>query len=465
MLAYTGGTCVNMITKTVTVLAVPLADFELPPTCLVDGIASFKDKSTIAGTNGPFTYSWDFGDQNASAQHPNTSTAKDPQHKYSQAGDYKITLVVTSETGCSTTIVKNLTVAGSVPKAAFTVLTPDKLCSDATVTFEDHTTIDFGEITKIEWYYDYGNNPTIKFTDDNPAKRSETPRQYSTTYPVFFSPATKTVIVRMLAFSGSICVDEESVSVTLQAVPRVQFDPIADICSDSGPIQLTQAKEIHGVLSGKGSYTGNGVSASGIFSQKSAGVGTHTLTYTFVADNGCIDSKTQTITVNPVPTATLGPDLLILDGRTIKLPATVTGNIVSYKWFPSTYLDKDDVLIPEATPTDDITYTLTVTTDKGCTASSKIFIKVLKMPQVPNTFTPNGDGVNDTWNVKYLEDYPGATVDIFNRYGVKLYQIVNYVAPWDGTKDGSELPVGTYYYVIHPKNERKPMYGSVTILR
>lgn len=465
MLAYTGVTCVNIITKSVTVLAVPLADFELPPSCLVNGIASFKDKSIIAGTNGPFTYSWDFGDQFASTQYPNTSIVKDPQHRYSQAGDYKVTLTVTSDTGCSTTIVKNLTVAGSVPNTAFTILSADKLCSDATVTFEDQSTIEFGEITKIEWYYDYGNNPNVKFIDDNPAKRSEARRQYSTTYPVFFSPASKTVTVRMLAFSGSTCVDEELMSFTLHAVPRVQFDLIADICSDSGPIQLTQAKEMHGVLSGKGTYTGKGVNPSGIFDQAIAGVGTHTLTYTFVADNGCIDSKTQTVTVNPVPTANLGPDLFVLDGRTIKLPATVTGNIVSYKWFPSTYLDKDDILFPQATPTDDITYTLTVTTDKGCIASSKVFIKVLKMPQAPNTFTPNGDGVNDTWNVKYLEDYPGATVDIFNRYGVKLYQIVNYVTPWDGTNNGSELPVGTYYYVIHPKNERKPLYGSVTILR
>ncbi|MBC7758487.1 MAG: PKD domain-containing protein [Phormidesmis sp. FL-bin-119] len=465
MLAYTGGSCVNVITKSVTVLAVPLVDFELPPSCLVNGTASFKDKSTIAGTNGPFTYAWNFGDQFASAQQPNTSTQKDPQHRYSQAGVYTITLIVTAETGCSTTLTKTLTVAGSVPNAAFKVLTPDKLCSDATVTFEDQTTIDFGEITKIEWYYDYGNSANVKFTDDNPAKRTDPLKQYSTTYPVFFSPATKTVIVRMLAFSGSVCVDEELVPVILHAVPRVQFDIIADICSDSGPIQLTQGKEIHGMLSGKSTYSGNGVSASGIFNQSKAGVGIHTLTYTFVADNGCIDSKTQTITVNPVPTAELGPDLFIIDGRTIKLPATVSGNIVSYKWFPSTYLDKDDILFPEATATEDITYTLLVTTDKGCIASSNVFIKVLKMPQVPNTFTPNGDGVNDTWNVKYLADYPGATVDIFNRFGVKLYQIVNYISPWDGTKNGTELPVGTYYYVINPRNERKPIYGSVTIIR
>ncbi|WP_411275197.1 PKD domain-containing protein, partial [Daejeonella sp.] len=465
MLAYTGGTCVNVIEKDVTVLAVPFADFVLPPSCLTNGTATFENKSTISGIGVTLTYAWDFGDTLATAQNPNKSTDKDPQHKYSRAGDYTVKLIVTSSTGCSTTIIKTLTVAGSVPKAAFNVLTPDKLCSDAPVIFEDRTSIDFGEITKIEWYYDFGNNPNSKFTDDNPAKRRDPPKQYTNTYSVFFSPATKTITVRMLAFSGLTCVDEEIVSVTLHAVPRVQFDPMPDICSDSKPIQLTQAKEIHGVLSGIGSYTGKGVSPIGIFSQAIAGVGTHTLTYTFVADNGCIDAKTETITVNPVPTANLGPDLLVLDGRTIKLPATVSGNIVSYKWSPSTYLNKDDILFPEATPTDDVTYTLTVTTDKGCTASSKIFIKVLKMPQVPNTFTPNGDGVNDTWKVKYLEDYPGATVDIFNRYGVKLYQIVNYISPWDGTNNGSELPTGTYYYVIHPKNERKSMYGSVTIIR
>ncbi|WP_139377391.1 PKD domain-containing protein [Daejeonella lutea] len=465
ILAYTGGTCVSIITKSVTVLAVPLAEFDLPPACLTNGTAEFKNKSSIAGTGLTLSYAWDFGDTLSTPQNPNISSETDPAHKYSKAGDYIVKLVVTSSSGCSTTIIKTLTVAGSVPDAAFTVLTPDKLCSDAPVIFEDHTKIAFGEVTKIEWYYDYGNNPSLKFTDDNPAKRTDSPRQYTHSYPMFFSPATKTVIVRMLAFSGATCVDEELVSVTLHAVPRVQFDPIPDICSDSQPITLTQAKEIHGVLSGKGTYTGKGITATGQFSQAIAGLGTHTITYTFVADNGCVDSKTQTITVNPIPTASLGPPLFVLDGADIKLPAVVTGNIISYKWSPALYLDNDDILVPVAKPTDDITYTLTVTTDKGCIATASVFVKVLKMPEVPNSFTPNGDGVNDTWNVKHLEFYPGATVDIFNRYGDRLFKIENYLKPWDGTFNSSELPVGTYYYIINPKNGRKVVSGSVSIIR
>jgi gliding motility-associated-like protein len=465
MLAYTGGTCVHTITKEITVLAVPSVDFELPPSCLINGTASFKDKSSIAGTNGPFTYLWDFGDKNASADKPNTSTEKDPGHKYSVAGDYIVKLIVTSQAGCSTTLSKTLTVAGSIPIAAFTVLTPDKLCSDARVVFEDRTTIDFGEITKIEWYYDYGNNQSLKFTDDSTAKRSDPPKQYSYTYPVFYTPATKMVTVKMVAFSGTTCMDEELQTITLHAVPRVRFDSIPNICSDAKPIQLIQAKEIHGVLTGTGTYTGKGVTPAGSFDQAIAGVGTHTLTYTFVADNGCTDFKTQTITVNEIPTATIIPNQFVLDGGRIKLPAVATGNNLTYKWTPSTYLDKDDILIPVTTPTDDITYTLTVTTDKGCIATTQIFIKVLKFPEVPNSFTPNGDGNNDTWNVKYLESYPDATVHIFNRYGEKLFQIVNYLTPWDGTKNGSDLPVGTYYYIINPQNGRKIISGSVTIIR
>lgn len=465
MLAYTGGSCVNTITKTITVLAVPAVDFELPVECLTDGTAVFQDRSTIANTNGPFTYLWNFGDQKATAQKPNTSTDKDPQHNYSEAADYVVTLTVTSPTGCSSTISKTLTVSGSIPKTAFTVFNATGLCSDAPVVFEDHAAVDFGEITKIEWYYDYGNDPLSKITDDSPAKRNDPPKQYSFTYPVFYTPATKTVTVRMVAYSGITCMDDELQTLTLHAVPQVQFGPVPDICSDASAIQLTQAKEKYAVLTGTGTYTGKGITPDGIFDPAIAGIGTHTLTYTFVADNGCTDSNTQTITVNEIPTVTIGPDLFVLDGGHIKLPAIASGSNLTYKWTPSTYLDQDSILTPETSPTDDITYTLTVTTDKGCTASSRIFIKVLKFPEVPNSFTPNGDGINDTWNIKYLESYPDATVEIFNRYGERLFKFVNYLSAWDGTKNGSELPAGTYYYILDPKNGRKIISGSITILR
>jgi gliding motility-associated-like protein len=73
---------------------------------------------------------------------------------------------------------------------------------------------------------------------------------------------------------------------------------------------------------------------------------------------------------------------------------------------------------------------------------------------VPNqVFTPNGDGQNDTYQVKYIEFYPGSKITVFNRWGNKVYQNSGYLNDWDGysnmNKVGSDpLPIGTYYYVI-----------------
>jgi len=84
---------------------------------------------------------------------------------------------------------------------------------------------------------------------------------------------------------------------------------------------------------------------------------------------------------------------------------------------------------------------------------------------IPNTFTPNGDGINDTWAIPYLEYYPKCTVQIFNRWGQKLFSSVGYPVPWDGKYEGATLPTGAYYYIIDPKNGQTALAGSVAIIR
>lgn len=84
---------------------------------------------------------------------------------------------------------------------------------------------------------------------------------------------------------------------------------------------------------------------------------------------------------------------------------------------------------------------------------------------IPNTFTPNGDGINDFWDISALVSYPSCTVDIYNRYGVLVFRSVGYPRPWDGTSGGKSLPIGTYYYIIDLNNGKKPYDGSVTIIR
>lgn len=114
---------------------------------------------------------------------------------------------------------------------------------------------------------------------------------------------------------------------------------------------------------------------------------------------------------------------------------------------------------------EDITYTLTVTSDKNCFATDQVFVKVLKKVEIPNIFSPNGDGVHDKWVIQYLESYPGCTVDIFNRYGQQIYHSVGYDKPWDGTVNGKPVPIGTYYYIVNPKNGRSQLSGYVDVIR
>ena len=90
---------------------------------------------------------------------------------------------------------------------------------------------------------------------------------------------------------------------------------------------------------------------------------------------------------------------------------------------------------------------------------------------IPNTFTPNGDGLNDTWNLAGMEKYPNAHISIYNRWGNLVAEYYNgYQSPWDGSKAGKPLPTATYYFVInknHPDLESKnqQISGSVTIVR
>jgi len=84
---------------------------------------------------------------------------------------------------------------------------------------------------------------------------------------------------------------------------------------------------------------------------------------------------------------------------------------------------------------------------------------------IPNTFTPNGDGINDTWNIKNLEFFPNCNVEIFTRYGQKVFSSIGYGISWDGTYNNARLPTGTYYYIIDLKNKGKALSGFVAIVR
>ncbi|WP_184542483.1 PKD domain-containing protein [Mucilaginibacter sp. FT3.2] len=453
------GGCTATSTKSITVSPLPVVAFITPDVCLADASATFTDNSTIPdNTTSGFTYLWNFGDANATATNSNTSTLKNPSHKYTQAAVYQVTLTVTSASGCVSTLTKSFTVNGSIPVASFTVA-GTTLCSDKQVTFTNTSTVDFGNITKLEWYYDYANNPSTVVTDDNPTYG----KTYNYTYTTFHTPATQNYQIRLVAYSGGTCVSIMDKTITLLAVPELTFTAPSAVCVNGGTVQLA-AQEVAGVA-GSGIYTGTGVSSTGLFNPATAGVGTYNISYIYTATNACPETVSQSITVSPIPVITVGPDITVLSGGSAKMPATASGSALTYLWSPATYLDDVTKLNPTITPLQDVTYTLTVTNSEGCLVSGQVKVSVLQGPVVPNVFSPNGDGTNDQWNIKYLNTYTDCTVEVFNRYGARLFASVGYNVPWDGTYNGTAVPSGVYYYIINPKHGRSTLSGSLTILR
>ncbi len=457
----TENTCESMVfEKSVLINPLPVVKFGVPEICIKDSFAQFTDSSTISD-GSELTYLWNFGNA-AAAPGTNTSTLRNPTHRYTVAGFYQVTLTVSSKTGCTNTLVKTFTVNGATPIAGFDVINPSGLCSNKEVVFKNTSTVDFGNVGKVEWYFDYDNAPAVKIVDENPLPGKE----YRFNYPVFSSPATRQIRVRLVAYSGGSCFDDEIKTITLFASPSLSFSPIANVCQELAPFRITQARELSG-QTGSGMYYGPGLSSTGTFNPAEAGIGTHTLKYVFSANNGCSESISQTITVIPTPLLNAGRDTLVLEGGEVKLNAIAVGSNLTYKWFPSSGLSRDDIPDPVASPLDDITYTVTVTSDQSCVSMDNVLVKVLRQPEVPNAFSPNNDGMNDLWNVKYLESYANATVQVFSRFGEIVYKsLKGYSKPWDGQFNGINLPVGTYYYIIDPKTKgRKVISGAVTILR
>jgi len=193
-----------------------------------------------------------------------------------------------------------------------------------------------------------------------------------------------------------------------------------------------------------------------------------TTTYTVhVGNGGCTDStQSVTVTVYQNPVADAGSKITLFEGQSAKLDGIVKGdNITGYSWSPATFLSDPTILTPVTTPTHDITYTLTATSQSCGTATSQVFVRVFEKIIIPSAFSPNNDGINDYWNIAKLTTYPDCSVLVYNRYGQQVFQSVGYGKAWDGTFNGAALPVGTYYYIIDLKNNIPKISGWVVIIR
>jgi len=194
---------------------------------------------------------------------------------------------------------------------------------------------------------------------------------------------------------------------------------------------------------------------------------TFNITLYTVNTHGCnSDTITKPFTVYPYPKVNAGPDKFVLEGGSVELESTSFAREPQYTWTPDLYLTDARIARPRVmNPKTDMTYRLTVTGRGGCATSDDVFVKLLKFPAIPNTFSPNNDGINDTWRIDFLNTYPENRVQIFTRTGKIIFESRGYNTPWDGTIKGKPLPFDTYYYIIEPGNGRDPITGYVTILK
>jgi gliding motility-associated-like protein len=88
-----------------------------------------------------------------------------------------------------------------------------------------------------------------------------------------------------------------------------------------------------------------------------------------------------------------------------------------------------------------------------------------KCLNIPNAFTPDGDGTNDVWNLRSLSQFENCKVEIFNQWGSLMFRSNGYKTPWDGKYNGEPAPAGAYYFVIDLGNGENKYTGTVTIIR
>jgi gliding motility-associated-like protein len=111
-------------------------------------------------------------------------------------------------------------------------------------------------------------------------------------------------------------------------------------------------------------------------------------------------------------------------------------------------------------------YSLTVEDIYGCTKSvSYSVVQYCKDILIPNAFSPNGDNVNDLWQVSGLESDPQTSIQIFNQYGNIIHTTTGKIPFWDGKVKGNLANVGVYYYLIKSKNTTQALTGTITLIR
>ena len=290
------------------------------------------------------------------------------------------------------------------------------------------------------------------------------PNNYSTNASTFTLNNIQTTdagTYNVTVSSAASCSSSGSTTITVNPAPVavVSFTDTS-ICTTSS-IQL--------IASGGSSYDWQpvtGLSSNQIANPDASPV-TDTRYKVLVSDDlGCTDSAFVQINVSDKAIANAGPDRTIILGGTATLSGSIEGPFESFSWAPAMDLNDPMILQPTSTPTADAQYILTVVSANDCGISTDTMqVKLYRGIYIPNAFSPNNDGLNDTWNIPALEAYPGFELLVFNRYGEVVFENRGLNQPWNGKYKSADLPMGAYVYTIKLDDTLDLIKGTVMIVR
>jgi len=256
------------------------------------------------------------------------------------------------------------------------------------------------------------------------------------------------------------CTKTAAVVVTVLSSPAVSVDDDEYSICEGDTVQLGS--------SGGGSYSWTpqtGLSNASINNPLAYPSDTANYLLTVTAANGCKATTTVKINVAGTPAAHAGPDKELITGGQVQLEGSIEGSGYSFSWAPPVYISSTTELKPTVSPPADTSYILTATSTIGCGKSSDtVFVKVFSGLFVPDAFSPNGDGRNDTWNIPGLGAYRNFDLRVFNRWGGLVFHTRDAVKGWDGRLNGKDLPTGVYPYLLNIVNGPR-LKGWVLLIR
>lgn len=254
----------------------------------------------------------------------------------------------------------------------------------------------------------------------------------------------------------------DEVLLQFNAAPPAAITPFPAVC-ENAPVRLALTAE-----PGGGTFAGLGRAAGAVtgseFDPTKTGPGEYVITYTLnQVGNTCPGRARQTVIVLPAPSITVA-NATVRRGNEVELNKNSVDSL-SYYWTPSVGLSSPVIAQPFAGPDTTTTYQVRATSPQGCQFTAKLTVTVITILFIPDAFTPNNDGVNDSWEIRGIADFPDCQIEVYNRWGNPVFVSQGYQKPWDGRSGGQDLPPAVYQYVIKPGGSQPHRSGSLLITR